>query len=311
MPPTNTAAKPQTLLPFTKMHGLGNDFVLVRKEDLASSSFGQEILADWQKRGSHLARTLCDRHFGIGADGFILVSPPDDTQCEVAWTFLNSDGSSSDMCGNGLRCLALFHRSNDQNNNNYFFVQTNIGAMPVSFNGAEQITIDLKEPILQSERIPFRASASSRQVVQENIVAGGAPFTITCVNMGNPHCVIFAPPIKESEYFNFAPQIQNLEQFPEGVNVEFVKVVSRDKAQVKVFERGAGATLACATGAAATLVAGVLENKLNRKATIELPGGSLEVEWSEADNHVRLTGPASFSFTGIIDIASLNWRNGK
>lgn len=300
MSPTNTAAKPQTLLPFTKMHGLGNDFVLVRKEDLLALPKGQEILSDWQTKGSQLARTLCDRHFGIGADGFILVSPADDKQCEVAWTFLNSDGSSSDMCGNGLRCLALFHRLDNHGN---FFVETKIGAMPVSFNGADSITIDLKEPILQSERIPFRAG--QQKVIKEIITAGGKTFTVTLVNMGNPHCVIFAPTIPPDEYFNYAPKIQQLNDFPQGVNVEFVQVVSRARAQVKVFERGAGATLACATGAAATLVAGVLEDRLDRQATIELPGGELKVEWA-SDNHVKLTGPASFAFTGFFDIANIS-----
>ncbi len=304
MPPTNTAAKPQTLMPFTKMHGLGNDFVLVRKEDLASTSLGRDILADWQNYGSRLARMLCDRHFGIGADGFILVSPPEDKKCEVAWTFLNSDGSSSDMCGNGLRCLVLFHRVSNPKDGD-FFVETNIGAMPVSFNGAEQITIDLKEPILQSELIPFRGNNAMKEVTKQKIVAGGTSFTATCLSMGNPHCVIFEPSIEESRYFSYAPQIQKLAEFPQGVNVEFVRVLSRDRVQVKVYERGVGATLACATGAAATLVAGVLENRLNRKATIELPGGILEVEWSQEDNHVRLTGPANFSFTGTIDISAI------
>ncbi len=307
MTTTNTAAKPQTLLPFTKMHGLGNDFVLVRKEDLAASIMGKEILADWKNCGSQLARMLCDRHFGIGADGFILVSPPEDKKCEVAWTFLNSDGSSSDMCGNGLRCLVLFHRFTDQKEGQ-FFVETNIGAIPVSFNGAEQITIDLKEPRLESELIPFRGNNSMKEVVKQKIVAGGTSFTATCLSMGNPHCVIFEPSIEENRYFGYAPQIQKLVEFPQGVNVEFVRVLSRDKAKVKVYERGAGATLACATGAAATLVAGVLENRLDRKATIELPGGHLEVEWCQEDNHVRLTGPANFSFTGTIDISAIAWR---
>lgn len=295
MSPTNTASKPQTLLPFAKMHGLGNDFVLVRKEDLASLTLGQEILADWKNSGAALARTLCDRHFGIGADGFILVSPADDKQCEIAWTFLNSDGSSSDMCGNGLRCLALFHNLSNQSEKRQFFVQTNVGAMPVSFNGPDQITIDLKEPIIEGTK--------------QTIVADGVSFTATCVNMGNPHCVIFAPPINENEYFQHAPKIQQLAEFPQGVNVEFAHALSPAKARVKVFERGAGATLACATGAAATLVAGVLESRLNRQATIELPGGNLEVEWSETDNHVRLTGPAAFAFTGTIDISSLRRSN--
>lgn len=304
MSPTNTALKPQTLLPFAKMHGLGNDFVLVRKEDLESLPLGKEILADWKNLGALLARTLCDRHFGIGADGFILVSQPDDKQCEVAWTFLNRDGSHSDMCGNGLRCLALFHNLTKQNEKREFFVQTNVGAMPVAFNGPEEITIDLKEPILTSKQIPFQGSTKN-QVVKETITAGGASFAVTCVNMGNPHCVIFAPEIDEQEYLHYAPLIQKLPEFPEGVNVEFVQVLSPDRARVMVFERGAGATLACATGAAATLVAGVLEGRLGRQAVIELPGGSLKVYWSQEDNHVRLTGPATFAFTGTIDISSL------
>lgn len=306
MSPTNIAAKPQTLLPFTKMHGLGNDFVLVRKSDLAALDTGKEILADWQNQGGSFARTLCDRHFGIGADGFILVSEPKDKQCEIAWTFLNSDGSASDMCGNGLRCLALFHKLSDQQKTSNFFVETNVGAVPVSFNGADSITIDLKEPVLQSKQIPFANTAD--EAVKQTITAGGKSFVVTCVGMGNPHCVIFAPSIPKNEYFNYAPQIQALKEFPQGVNVEFVEVVDRKKAIVKVFERGAGPTLACATGAAATLVAGVLEDRLDRQATIELPGGSLQVEWSTSDNHVRLTGPATFAFSGFFDISTASWR---
>jgi len=308
------------------MQALGNDFVVVSSVDLRSTRLGRTLLRDWHKRAGDLARALCDRHYGIGADGLILVVDPQivkqpaefpdlvnkgsaDT-ADVGWVYTNADGSSADMCGNGLRCLALFAVEKQLVQRHDFVVATAAGTASIVFTGADKITIDLGEPLLQVEAIPLQARTQERFVKQPlTVVDNGRELKlqVTCVNMGNPHCVIFDDRYVEAAYADpdlgrLAECIQKLPLFPEGVNVEFAAATKRDHVRLLVWERGCGATLACATGAAATLVAGVLEGRIAKHCTIELPGGVLEAQWSEADGHVRLTGPASQAFTGQIDL---------
>lgn len=293
---------PGESLPFSKMQGLGNDFVVVSEQDLMAGRIGQGIVRNAEKEFARLAKALCNRHFGVGADGLIVVQGPQLDGCDFGWTYINNDGSPSDMCGNGLRCVALWALDRGIVDSRRFTVSTAKGPVPVVFQDLDHITVDLGEPILRSDVIPV-SGASRDKVVKETIEIAEHKLLVTCVSMGNPHCVIFEPKLNPLEYDKFAPQIQQLPFFPEGVNVEFVVTESPKAARVFVWERGCGPTLACASGAAAVAVAGVLEGRLARRTRIDLPGGSLEAEWSEDDNRVRITGPARESYRGSVDLS--------
>jgi diaminopimelate epimerase len=292
------------LLSFTKMQALGNDFVVVEEDELDSIVTSSKLFDGWQSGEQPLARALCSRNFGVGADGLIVVRKSDRADCHLGWRYINSDGSPARMCGNGLRCLALWAVRRNWVNPAEFKVSTEIGPVTVQFVDQDRITVDLGEPVLDSKRIPVSGPDRS-PVLQEALDVCGLTLLVTSVSMGNPHCVIFDPAVPEKEFAALAEAIQKMPTFPDGVNVEFARVKSRRHVQVNVWERGCGRTLACATGAAATLVAGVLEGRLDRIVRIELPGGSLSVDWSEQDNHVRLTGPARESFYGKVDLAVL------
>lgn len=312
------------------MQGLGNDFVVIDTRALAASTDGKALLSDWKNQFSRFAKSVCDRRFGIGGDGLILMTDfriqpelrslanyRDTDASHVGWIYLNGDGSTADMCGNGLRCASLFARNHFDVKESRFSIATARGNSEVIYKNDAEITINLGEPILECKRVPVKST--SEQFIQ--LPLGLADLTATCVSMGNPHAVIFdalpsaqlntlAPMDDPSARFpeNFAvlaPQIQSLDIFPEGVNVEFCVIESANRVRVYVWERGCGATLACATGAAAVVVAGVLEKKLARKTTVQLLGGALEVEWSEKDNSVRLSGPASESFSGNFELSNL------
>ena len=286
----------EILLTFTKMQALGNDFVVIREEDLNNwlcGNFGHDAPGL-----SELARKLCHRNFGIGADGLILVST-NSASCDVSWVFLNNDGSSSLMCGNGLRCLSLWCVLNGAVRQQAFTVETGKGPVKVFFKDADHITTDLGEPILQSALIPVSGSSHGKVVAYE-LALSTRTVTVTCVGMGNPHCLIFEPNFPQTEFAQVAGEIQRHPFFPQGVNVSFVTSYDRASANVVVWERGCGPTLACASAAAAVLVAGVLENRLERQATINLPGGALQIEWRQSDNCIHISGPARVSFVGTV-----------
>jgi diaminopimelate epimerase len=326
---------PFVKLPFTKMEALGNDFVVVNASDLGSPI---EVFSLWQDSASAIAKALCDRHFGIGADGLILLvdlkntnasgkllhldSYPESKNCNFGWVYTNADGSPSKMCGNGLRCLALFVHENKLLTKNTFLVATAKGPVEVSFKNANEITSDLGSPKLKSEDIPMEGP-SRNPVVKETIDLGDIQFDATCVSMGNPHCVIFEAPFMDkfsekgkrsedghsvmSENLSaVAQRVQKLPLFPENVNVGFGFVQKPNFLKLYVYERGSGATLACASAAAGAAVAGVLEKRLERETTIQLPGGELKVNWSELDDHVRITGPARIIFQGTINLEQIS-----
>jgi diaminopimelate epimerase len=298
----------RSALAFTKMQALGNDFVFVAERDLAASASGKRILADLQNEGGRLAQQVCDRHFGIGADGLIVVRKAQRADCQIAWSYFNSDGSVSAMCGNGLRCLGLYAVENQLVGAARFNVETAVGAVPVEVVDSDSITSDLGEPILDAAKIPVQSkktvqsAADARAYVRDEITVAGRQLQAVCVSMGNPHCVVFNSSLTDEEQRHWAPIIQQMPLFPQGVNVEFTSIVSPKRARVFVWERGCGPTLACASGAAGVLVAGVLEGVLERRATIELPGGPLDVSWSAQDNRVRITGPARVAFCGTVDL---------
>jgi len=275
-------------LSFTKMHGCGNDFILVEE---AAPALTPDL--------PELARKLCDRHFGIGADGLIVVGSSRRPGCKLRWRMFNSDGSEAEMCGNGMRCLALFARERGLVKEDRFDVETLAGVITPAILPDGRVRVDMGIPELRRSRIPM-LGPDSEQVVGEELVVDGRSFTITAVSMGNPHCVIFDDSLADEEFLRVGPKMARDHRFPNGTNVEFVRVYSRRHLGVRVWERGAGPTLACGTGACAVAVAGVLNGFTERLVHVSLLGGDLDVTWLEGSGHVLLEGPAEKLFWGQV-----------
>jgi diaminopimelate epimerase len=289
-------------LHFTKMHGLGNDYVYV-------SLFDQRV-----DDAPALARQVSDRHRGIGSDGLILVAPPEDPTAHVRMIMYNADGSRSEMCGNGIRCVAKLAYERGWAPQNPLHVQTDRGVLVLDLTidaagRVQLVRVDMGEPILRPADIPVRLPA----IAGEQVVA--APFEIagervpgqtslpvrlplTCVSMGNPHAVFFVPDVAALPLKTWGPQIEHHPLFPQRINAHFVEVLAADRVRMITWERGTGPTQACGTGASAVCVAGVLNRLTQRKITAELPGGELQLEWDAQTNHVFKTGPAVEVFTG-------------
>ena len=277
-------------LPFIKMQGCGNDFILVE----SSLIIMDEDLTE-------LAKKLCDRNFGIGADGLI-ISHPSETS-DFRMQIINSDGSEPEMCGNGIRCFAKYLNMSGKTDKNDIEVETLAGIIRPSLVGDidnSQIKVDMGEPIFIPEQIPV-AGFTGDKVINQDLEIEGRTFKINMVSMGNPHCVIFVDSFEDLDFNHWGPVIESFTAFPKKTNVEFVKVEDRNNLRVKVWERGAGPTLACGTGACATLAAGVLNNLVDKKANVHLPGGTLEIEWQD-DNRIIMTGPAEVSFAGVFNL---------
>jgi len=276
---------------FTKYHGLGNDFILI---DNRSSA--EPILTPEQ------AVTLCDRHFGIGADGVIFALPG---QANVDYTMriFNSDGSEPEMCGNGIRCLAQFLADLDSVTSPHLYrIHTLAGTINPKLESAGLVTVDMGEPRLLAAEIPTTLGSPDQKVVQYPLEVANTTWSVTCVSMGNPHCITFVEDVSSIPLEAIGPQFETHSVFPKKINAEFIQVVRPDYLKMRVWERGAGITLACGTGACASLVAAVLTHKSDRLATVELPGGCLTIHWSLEDNHVYMTGPAAKVFTGQVSL---------
>lgn len=276
---------------FTKMHGLGNDYVYVNcfEEDLCSVDLPE------------LARRVSDRHFGIGGDGLILILPSE--RADFRMRVFNNDGSEAKNCGNGLRCVSKYVYDHGLTSKQTFTVETLGGIVtPIIYPGedgkVEQISIDMGEPRLERSAIPM-TGIPEEQAVEEIIEVEGVTFTMTAVSMGNPHAVIFMDEVKEEEVCLYGPKIEFHEWFPERTNVEFIQIENRQEIDFRVWERGTGVTLACGTGACAAVVAACLSGKTDRKVTVHLAGGDLFIEWRESDNRVIMTGPATEVFSGV------------
>ncbi|MEH2458340.1 diaminopimelate epimerase [Nostoc sp.] len=273
---------------FTKYHGLGNDFILI---DNRSSSV--PVVTPEQ------AIKLCDRHFGIGADGVIFALPAENGT-DYTMRIFNSDGSEPEMCGNGIRCLAGFlaDLEGESRNKDSYRIHTLAGVMipQILLNG--QVKVDMGLPRLLAGEIPTTLAPAEEKVISQPLGVAGQTWEVTCVSMGNPHCVTFVEDVAAIELETIGSKFEHHPAFPQRINTEFMQVVRRDYLKMRVWERGAGITLACGTGACAALVAGVLTGKCDRTATIELPGGCLQIEWSEVDQRVYMTGPAERVFTG-------------
>lgn len=273
---------------FVKMHGLGNDFVITH-------------VASWQEAEvlQQYAVQLCDRYYGIGADGLVVFGCGEDT--DLFMRIFNPDGSEAEMCGNAIRCVAQYAWQNRITNKNPVAVKTQAGVKyPEILSGCEQnllVRVDMGEPILEPASIPVLGS-DIKTVIKIN----DASFEVTIVSMGNPHCIILTEDINKIDVAKWGPLIENHSCFPARTNVEFVQVNDPADISLIVWERGAGITQACGTGACATLVAAVLNGQSERKATVHLPGGDLLIEWQESDNHVYMTGPATHVYKGSIEL---------
>jgi diaminopimelate epimerase len=272
---------------FTKYHGLGNDFILIDNR-----AANKPIITPEQ------AVKLCDRHFGIGADGVIFALPGQDGT-DYTMRIYNSDGSEPEMCGNGIRCLAAFLADLEgmSRTKDTYRIHTLAGVITpqLTFDG---IRVDMGVPRLLAGEIPTTIAPADSKVINQPLEVAGQTWDVTCVSMGNPHCITFVEDVAAIHLENIGPQFEHHSVFPQRTNTEFIQVVNRNYLKMRVWERGAGITLACGTGACASLVAGVLTLKCDRIATIELPGGPLEIEWSEADDRIYMTGPAERVFTG-------------
>lgn len=281
------------VLKFAKMEGIGNDFVLLDDMDGALGAMGYP----------ELARKLCDRRFGVGADGIIMALPSE--TCDIGFRIFNSDGSEAEMCGNGMRCFAAFVNDRGLLSGTRFTVETKAGTIvpeiiEATQNGVTRVCVDMGEPILFPRKIPFDVDGD--RAVSVPVTADGREYAVTAVSMGNPHAVIVVDRLTGDEPTEFGPSLEVHPLFPEKTNVEFVEVVSPSEVKMRVWERGAGETLACGTGACATAVATHLLGLTGREVTVGLKGGDLAIAWNEADNHILKTGPARLVYEGRISL---------
>ncbi len=279
---------------FVKMHGLGNDFVLI---DCLNKSLGDSSFL------SYLAKKLCDRNFGIGADELMLILSS--SKADLRMRIFNSDGSEAQMCGNGIRCFAKYAYENKLVSKNKFKVETLAGIiipeLTISNNNILGVKVNIGVPKLRRREIPMSGEDTTAVVDEALKINPEQTFKITCVSMGNPHCIIFVNDVQSIPVDEIGPKIENHPFFPEKTNVEFIHILNRKEINFRVWERGVGETLACGTGACAALVASVLNKKTDRKTTIHLPGGDLNIQWAD-DGHLYMTGPAELVFRGEVSI---------
>jgi diaminopimelate epimerase len=273
---------------FTKMHGIGNDYVYV---NCFEEPFPQDP--------AELARRIADRHFGVGGDGLILICPSDNG-ADARMRMFNADGSESEMCGNGLRCVAKYVYDHGIRRSPTLRLQTGRGILSVDLevkrDKVDRVRVNMGAPILESRAIPTLLPGDPP--VSARLDVDGRSFDVTCVSMGNPHCVIFVDKATDELVLGVGPKIERHAMFPARVNVEFVEVVSPREVRQRTWERGSGETLACGTGASAVCVAGVLTGRTERRILNHLLGGDLELEWNEQDGSVYKTGPATEVFSG-------------
>ncbi len=273
---------------FTKMQGIGNDYVYVN------------CLEEKVDHPEELAKLVSDRHFGIGSDGLILIKPSEVADFEMA--MYNADGSRGEMCGNGIRCVAKYVYDRGLTDKTHISIETLAGIkyleLTVEKGQVSQVRVDMGEPELLAEKIPV--ISQQEKVIDVPITAGEKGYRMTCVSMGNPHCVVFMEDVEHLEIEKIGPLFENHELFPKRINTEFVKVIDRKTLQMRVWERGSGETLACGTGACATAVAAMLNGFCEEEVQIHLLGGDLTIEWNKESNHVFMTGPAEIVFDGEI-----------
>lgn len=279
---------------FTKMQGCGNDYIYINcfKEDV--------------KNPAELAIKLSDRHFGIGGDGIVLIEPSE--RADFFMSMYNADGSRAEMCGNAIRCVGKYVYERHMTDRTKLSIDTLAGIKFLELKLTSEtdddrhvshVTVNMGNPILEPELIPV---LSKKEVfIQEEIMIDHTTYQMTCVSMGNPHAVIFVDDVKSLKLEEIGPKFEHHELFPRRTNTEFIQVVDKNHIIMRVWERGSGETLACGTGACASVVAGLLEKRLEEHVTVELLGGSLEIFYDQTTNIVYMTGPAVEVFTGVID----------
>ena len=277
-------------LKFTKMHGAGNDYIYI-------NCFEETV-----KNPEKLAIKVSDRHFGIGSDGLILISPSD--KADFKMNIYNADGSESMMCGNGIRCVSKYVYDNGMTDKDEISVETRSGIKLIKMNVENgkvvSARVNMGEPILEAEKIPTRFDG--KNVIRQKLTIDEKEYEVTCVSMGNPHCIVYVDDVKDIDLEKIGPKFENNEMFPERINTEFVHVVSDTELDMRVWERGSGETLACGTGSCAVTVASVLCGycKRNTEIKINLLGGTLTDIWTDGGD-VYMTGPAATVCTGEIE----------
>jgi len=281
---------------FIKMHGIGNDFIVI---DCIKQSFTDTEL-------SKIAKGACNRNFGIGSDGLILVCSSD--SCDFKMRMLNPDGSEAEMCGNGIRVFAKYIYDYNLSKKETITVETLAGVKIIKVfveNGkCNLVTVDMGEPNLKPEIIPV-TGFNGDMVLSQPLKVLDKEFLITCVNMGNPHCITIVDDVDSIDLSKYGPAIENHKQFPARTNVEFIQIIDENNVKMRVWERGASETLACGTGACGSAVAAMLNGRVNRKVNMHLAGGDLIIEWTE-DNKVLMTGPGLEVFSGTVNADTLN-----
>ncbi|MGL5832069.1 MAG: diaminopimelate epimerase [Waterburya sp.] len=276
------------VIEFSKYQGLGNDFILIDNRHAA-----EPIITPEQ------AISMCDRHFGIGADG-VIFALTGKANTDYTMRIYNSDGSEPEMCGNGIRCLAKFIADLEGNTevNKSYQIDTLAGLIVPKLEANGEVTVDMGEPELSAAKIPTTLDGEEGKVIAQPLEIGDRSWLVTTVSMGNPHCITFVEDSQEITLEQIGPLFEHHPVFPQRTNTEFIEVIRPDYLKMQVWERGAGITLACGTGACASVVAGVLNHKCDRACTVELPGGCLQIDWSASNNRVYMTGPATKVFQG-------------
>lgn len=278
---------------FTKMHGLGNDYVYV-------NCFEEKI-----DNPPAVARFVSDRHFGIGSDGLIMINPSKTADFEME--MYNADGSRGEMCGNGIRCVAKYVYDYGLTDKTQISVETLGGIkyldLTVEDGKVSLVKVDMGKPELEADLIPI--ISEREQVIDEPIEVDGKEYHMTGVSMGNPHAVIYVDDVKGVDLEKIGPKFENHERFPKRINTEFVHCIDRQTVEMRVWERGSGETLACGTGACAVAVSSILNNLTDTQVTVKLLGGDLQIEWDREKDRVFMTGPATVVFDGVIDITEI------
>ncbi len=277
----------QPKIKFTKMQGLGNDFVILDYEEYIKTG----------KTPSELALELCDRHFGIGADGLIVVNP-NTKNADIGWIFYNSDGSIAQMCGNGIRCFAKYVYDKGLINKKEFSVETKAGVIIPKILDDGRVRVNMSKPVLETRKIPVKTQNN----LNFEVKVSDRTFIANAVSMGNPHCVIITDEDTKELALKYGAEIEKHPLFPEKTNVEFIKILSRNEINLDVWERGCAITLACGTGACASVTAAILNGLCDNKVKVNLPGGSLLIEWAgtknDTEHNIFMSGNADYSFTG-------------
>lgn len=278
---------------FTKMHGLGNDYVYV-------NCFEEKI-----DNPPAVARFVSDRHFGIGSDGLIMINPSKTADFEME--MYNADGSRGEMCGNGIRCVAKYVYDYGLTDKTQISVETLGGIkyldLTVEDGKVSLVKVDMGKPELEADLIPI--ISEREQVIDEPIEVDGKEYHMTGVSMGNPHAVIYVDDVKGLDLEKIGPKFENHERFPKRINTEFVHCIDRQTVEMRVWERGSGETIACGTGACAVAVSSILNNLTDTQVTVKLLGGDLQIEWDREKDRVFMTGPATVVFDGVIDITEI------